>query len=240
MSTREPRNSADLDARVRKSSRVPHTTQDDPALAFVATHKLLGSPIQVQPHDSARRVGKWDGKRRLAHRTSIALDRPLSPPSPTDDPLLLVSFPPEERYPYEPTTAVPGDIWPSTHVELANSDPALEVPRPSTWTALPVTKDTDIMQVPTKSDPPTPDSRERRAAWGVWGSPWPGRGPEGREGSFRMDGRRLFAAELERSTDQTAPAARDNTEDVESYTENDLHLFTYMAYDARFDFNFHS
>ncbi|KAJ7842108.1 hypothetical protein B0H14DRAFT_3140020 [Mycena olivaceomarginata] len=198
MSTREPRNSADLDARVRKSTRVPHTTQDDPALAFVATHKLLGSPIQVQPHDSVRRVGKWDGKRRLAHRTSIALDRPLSPPSPTDDPLLLVSFPPEERYP------------------LVYSG----CPRSQTH--------------------PTPDSRERRAAWGVWGSPWPGRGPEGREGSFRMDGRRLFAAELEGSTDQTTPAAQDNTEDVESYTENDLHLFTYMAYDARFDFNFHS
>ncbi|KAJ7796198.1 hypothetical protein B0H13DRAFT_2392749 [Mycena leptocephala] len=206
-----------------------NTTQDDPALAFVAT-KLLGSPIQLEVHaqDSVRRVGKWAGKLRLAHRTSIALDRPLSPPSPTDDPLLLVSFPPNGRYSY------------------ANSDPALlEIPRPSTWTALPATKDADIvrmMQVPTKSDPPTPDSRERRAAWGVWGSPWPGRGPEGREGSFRMDGRRLFATELEESTDQTTPGAQDNTEDVESSTNtaNDFHLFTYMAYDARFDFNFHS
>ncbi|KAJ7483042.1 hypothetical protein B0H11DRAFT_2021017 [Mycena galericulata] len=120
MSTRGPRNSADLDAGVQKGTRVPHTTQDDPALAFVATHKLLGSPIQVQAQDSVRRVGKWAGKRRLAHRTSIALDRPLSPPSPTGDPLLIVSFPPNGRYSYEatePTTAVPGDIWPSTHVD---------------------------------------------------------------------------------------------------------------------------
>ncbi|KAJ7845529.1 hypothetical protein B0H14DRAFT_2584658 [Mycena olivaceomarginata] len=89
MSTRGPRNSADLDAGVQKGTRVPHTTQDDPALAFVATHKPLGSPIQVQAQDSVRRVGKWAGKRRLAHRTSIALDRPLSPPSPTDDPLYM-------------------------------------------------------------------------------------------------------------------------------------------------------
>ncbi|KAJ7201638.1 hypothetical protein GGX14DRAFT_464486 [Mycena pura] len=42
---------------------------------------------------------------------------------------------------------------------------------------------------PTKLDPPTPSTKARAEAWGVWGSPYPGRGIDG-DGSFRMDGRR--------------------------------------------------
>ncbi|KAF8217821.1 hypothetical protein K438DRAFT_1952682 [Mycena galopus ATCC 62051] len=48
----------------------------------------------------------------------------------------------------------------------------------------------------TKPDPPTPRTRARAEEWGVWGSPWPGRGPNDSEGSFRMDGRGLRAGVL--------------------------------------------
>ncbi|KAJ7716083.1 hypothetical protein B0H16DRAFT_462041 [Mycena metata] len=63
---------------------------------------------------------------------------------------------------------------------------------PNTNTTLQVT---DFLQ-PTKPDPPTPRTQARAERWGVWGSPFPGRGVYGEEGegSFRMDGRRRGGA----------------------------------------------
>ncbi|KAF7348479.1 hypothetical protein MVEN_01365200 [Mycena venus] len=80
----------------------------------------------------------------------------------------------------------------STSTSLATPTTHATTPRTNT-AATPATE--DVVQdatLPTKPDPPTPRTQARMERWGVWGSPWPGRGPlEEGEGSFRMDGRSL-------------------------------------------------
>ncbi|KAJ7937957.1 hypothetical protein B0H13DRAFT_2302047 [Mycena leptocephala] len=308
MTSRRRKHSADLDTRV-KETHLLYTIRGDPSSDYVApVSKLLRSPI----HDVQRSA--WQGGRRSAEKrklvdrdrkTSITLTRPLEPPSPTDDPILLVSSSNKRRRNIHiddrtdrdlssfhhgtslgpagclrhgcgvdsaaftdapisatgdmesPLTSRTGSI---AHDESANSTALIGISTLSTLTASPVTKEADgvtTMLVDTKSDPPTPGSRARSAAWGVWGSPWPRRGPDGREGSFRMDGRRLFATELDDSTHATTPGVQDNVEEVTykgpfdfdfdfelspaaPHIHSDSHLSTYIRYDARFDFNFQS
>ncbi|KAJ7138489.1 hypothetical protein C8R43DRAFT_605902 [Mycena crocata] len=69
--------------------------------------------------------------------------------------------------------------------------------------------------LPTKPDPPTPGTKARADAWGVWGSPFPGRGAEG-EGSFRMDGRRAGASFAEFGAAAAAPVTSSNANETMS------------------------
>ncbi|KAJ7726035.1 hypothetical protein DFH07DRAFT_1001928 [Mycena maculata] len=80
-----------------------------------------------------------------------------------------------------PTTNATSTVLPTT------SAPNTETSTPPPGREVDIAHDTTR---PTKPDPPTPNTQARAAAWGIWGSPWPGRGPFEEEGSFRMDGRR--------------------------------------------------
>ncbi|KAJ7021391.1 hypothetical protein C8F04DRAFT_1403023 [Mycena alexandri] len=143
------------------------------------------------------------------NRTSDSMD--LDPPASFDGPpphTLSLALP---HTPTQPTVSFTSAGWDSddddedagalpvrpvmsftsTLVRPAHPTPALSTLPPST-TATHINGNTpaafDFLQ-PTKPDPPTPRTQARAEAWGVWGSPFPGRGEAG-EGSFRMDGRR--------------------------------------------------
>ncbi|KAK7059613.1 hypothetical protein R3P38DRAFT_2597717 [Favolaschia claudopus] len=83
---------------------------------------------------------------------------------------------------------------------------------------------TTVYTLPTKPDPPTPHTKARADKWGVWGSPWPGRGPsEAGEGSFRMDGRSLLRGSAEASSSYPSDEARLEADDYvhEQHQEED-------------------
>ncbi|KAJ7098383.1 hypothetical protein C8R44DRAFT_889004 [Mycena epipterygia] len=80
------------------------------------------------------------------------------------------------------STSAPASVLPSTSATATTPNPSAP---PTTATATATGPYTTLLR-PTKADPPTPGTKARADAWGVWGSPFPGCG----EGSFRMDGRR--------------------------------------------------
>ncbi|KAJ7637012.1 hypothetical protein FB45DRAFT_907997 [Roridomyces roridus] len=167
----------------------------------------------------------------------IDLSRPMTPPSPTDDPLLLSPTPlassssPCRRFVPLPdnddrhtTDSMDLDISESFDEpqpgaggsDFSDSDSEGELPNnPTAAHVTPPRRVDSAVRTPprrcqyspqeedfvtnstvrTKPDPPTPNTAARAAAWGVWGSPYPGRGPEGEGGSFRMDGRRRTSGE---------------------------------------------
>ncbi|KAJ7089355.1 hypothetical protein B0H15DRAFT_981464 [Mycena belliarum] len=102
-----------------------------------------------------------------------------------------------------PTSQPPFTIATTTQAPATTAapSPSLATQLPSTTTTAPTTTQPTTatatgpyttLLLRTKPDPPTPRTHARAAAWGVWGSPYPGCG----EGSFRMDGRRANASVL--------------------------------------------
>ncbi|KAJ7923679.1 hypothetical protein B0H13DRAFT_2316217 [Mycena leptocephala] len=270
MTSRRRKHSADLDTRV-KETHLLYTIRGDPSSDYVApVSKLLRSRI----HDVQRSA--WKGGRRSAEKrklvdrdrkTSITLTRPLEPPSPTDDPILLVSSSNKRRrnihiddrtdrelssFHHDAPISVTGDMEsPLTsrtgsiaHDGSANSTALIGISTLSTLTASPVTKEADVVHVA----PPG----ESGAARG--------------HGVALTDEKGVFgwmggASSLQNWMIRPTPGVQDNVEEVTykgpfdfdfdfdfdfelspaaPHIHSDSHLSTYIRYDARFDFNFQS
>ncbi|KAJ7815207.1 hypothetical protein B0H13DRAFT_2381208 [Mycena leptocephala] len=180
-----------------------------------AAHRSNGATPSVSP------CSNTTPERFIRRQLPVFLFTPATPPSPSDDPLLLVSSSytntpgfglfreTERRSPNR--DLLPAPIIESTHIarRISSNPPASAgdhsprsapgAPPPSMAMRFPLNPpanteeeeaDPPMMLVPIKEDPPTPRTHARTSAWGIWGSPWPGRGRFGANGIFRMDGRR--------------------------------------------------
>ncbi|KAJ6461972.1 hypothetical protein DFH09DRAFT_1382854 [Mycena vulgaris] len=198
----------------------PPSPTDDPLLLVASSSPIKrgrgvsDSPQYPEPSsDAAYTPFDWTaGLQEADDRTSDSMD--LDPPASFDGPGPLdISGgwddsddsdddlpPPAITFP--PSTSTSAAIPTSTYTATATTSTLLHnatTTLPSTPTR-PTSTHTHTrtatgpytaLVLPTKADPPTPRTRARADAWGVWGSPFPGAAVG--EGSFRMDGRRRGA-----------------------------------------------
>ncbi|KAJ7805978.1 hypothetical protein B0H14DRAFT_3769123 [Mycena olivaceomarginata] len=188
----------------------------DPTPQFTPTPKFTRRTSPCSPYtddDSVRKGRGATAQEETLIRPSIhTLARPMTPPSPPDDPLLLVFPSPTKRkahVDYQLSDGSASSVYnshspvkisvlvPVRTTLIARANPPLHQTPPQPASDLHTFAKLDELDsattlVRTKSDPGSPPSEARAAAWGVWGSPWPGRGPNGIDSIFRMDGRRLF------------------------------------------------
>ncbi|KAJ6454662.1 hypothetical protein C8R45DRAFT_1189305 [Mycena sanguinolenta] len=125
---------------------------------------LSGTPTRPPPRTSTR-------IRSATPTTSLLPPFSLAQHTPTPVPTASIST--NTTLPTTPAASTPSLLPNTTTPSLNNTNAGLTV--------------NDFLH-PTKPDPPTPRTLARAEAWGVWGSPWPGRGPHDGESSFRMDG----------------------------------------------------
>ncbi|KAJ7154787.1 hypothetical protein C8R46DRAFT_1227601 [Mycena filopes] len=212
---KEPLPAIDLDRPM-----TPPSPTDDPLLLLPSS-----SPVKRRPNgyeepssDAAYAPIDWTAGLDIVHdddRSSDSMD--LDAPASFDGPLpvsfvggvggewdsddddaddglpLAPAFSAAPAPPPQTTTTAATDSHPimSFISTLPRPIPAPPTTRTTTTTTPPSYTYTTLVQ-PTKPDPPTPRTLARAEAWGVWGSPFPGRGEAG-DGSFRMDGRKRGA-----------------------------------------------
>ncbi|KAJ6590391.1 hypothetical protein DFH09DRAFT_1358649 [Mycena vulgaris] len=201
----------------------PPSPTDDPLLLVASSSPIKrgrgvsDSPQYPEPSsDAAYAPFDWTaGLQEADDRTSDSMD--LDPPASFDGPGPLdvsggwddsddsdddlppsvpaITFPPSTST----SAAIPASTSTATTSTLLHnattlpSTPTRASPRRPTPThththTRTATGPYTALVLPTKADPPTPRTRARADAWGVWGSPFPGAAVG--EGSFRMDGRR--------------------------------------------------
>ncbi|CAK5272870.1 unnamed protein product [Mycena citricolor] len=110
-------------------------------------------------------------------------------PEPMKTPPVVHTTPADTTTTTRKTTTPPCSL-PFTHVYTTSLAAPTTPPPKSKTPPGTATGSFSSLLLRTKADPPTPRTKARAERWGVWGSPYPGRGPEEEgEGSFRMDGR---------------------------------------------------
>ncbi|KAF7318265.1 hypothetical protein HMN09_00335000 [Mycena chlorophos] len=217
----------------------------------------LDEPIELPPRVAG--PSDWDSdsddEQEQADNGTLALPtiqlsqpaESLSPaPRPTTTTLSLANFLPtrsttpprarsQSRYSLSPAPLVPTE--PAViHEDAEEDDAGLSEPAPAPRTPPRSATTTNANESyttvlrSTKLDPPTPETKARSDAWGIWGSPYPGRGrglDGDSNGSFRMDGGfrrgRLLGDMSEEQgpsvDDMQAQAQEDEDEDEEMVEE---------------------
>ncbi|KAJ7054492.1 hypothetical protein C8F01DRAFT_1163555 [Mycena amicta] len=132
-------------------------------------------PLPSLPHCQQQQLPRYSAS--PVPRTSLSLANFL--------PVRSHTTPPRARSrPFSPSPGPPVVI-----PETTPSTPTTSRPRPSTPPPSSANESYTTVVRRTKPDPATPETKARAEAWGIWGSPYPGRGTDGEgNGSFRMDG----------------------------------------------------